>query len=87
MEGYIDELEATLIQDLTRSFAAETWMPVRYICDDIMVMSLINICSIYTKSIYSCLYISVYIFNNANCPFTCMTFAVPVITVWLLMGQ
>ena len=39
VEGYIDELEATLIQDLTRSFAVETWMPVRYACNDVMVMS------------------------------------------------
>ena len=30
VEAYIDELEATLIEDLTRSFAVETWMPVRY---------------------------------------------------------
>ena len=31
VEGYIDELEATLVQDLNRSFALETWMPIRYI--------------------------------------------------------
>ena len=38
VEGYIDELEATLIQDLTRSFAVETWMPVRYIVRLIVTM-------------------------------------------------
>ena len=36
VEGYIDDLEATLVQDLNRSFAVETWMPVRY---DVMMMS------------------------------------------------
>lgn len=30
VEGYINDLEATLIQDLNRSFAVETWLPVRY---------------------------------------------------------
>lgn len=35
VEGYIDDLEATLVQDLNRSFAVETWMPVGY---DIIMM-------------------------------------------------
>ena len=29
VDGYINDLEATLVQDLARSFTVETWLPVR----------------------------------------------------------
>ena len=53
VEGYLDDLEVTLVQDLNRSFAVEIWMPVRY--DVIMISWSKVVCGMLTRKSRFCI--------------------------------